>query len=144
MEPVETEEVDSLEPDEPLDEGALDLDELTYEEQEIVDPLEPDEPLDEDGPVLVAVEDPDDMNKMMSMFRMLPDEEIANRFGRHKFTDATAAGTRAVRRKFLETALWLDQVLPPCRAKAMALTELESCESWAIKAVLERAPVMSE
>lgn len=137
MEPVETEEVDSL-----------DLDELTYEEQGIVDPLEPDEPLDEeskeDDPILIAVEDPEDPDKMMSMFRMVSDEELASRFGRHKYTDSTAAGTRAVRRKFLEMATWIDIVIPPGRAKAMALTELESCESWAIKAVLERAPVMSE
>ena len=74
--------------------------------------------------------------------------EIEHRFGFHKATtegpDATLPKHRDIRLKFREFAEFLDEVLPPGRAKAVAFTELENTSMWCHKAVAETAPVVWE
>lgn len=75
-------------------------------------------------------------------------QEIENRFGFHKATiegpDATLPLHRDVRLAFREFAEYLDEVLPPGRAKGIAFTELESASMWAHKAIAETAPLIVE
>jgi hypothetical protein len=79
---------------------------------------------------------------------MLNDTEIANRFGFHKATvegeNATIPQHRDLRIEFQRLAKILDEILPDGRAKAVALTELETTSMWAHKAVAEQAPVIDE
>ena len=74
--------------------------------------------------------------------------EIEHRFGFHKATtegsEATLPKHRDIRLKFREFAEFLDEVLPPGRAKAVAFTELENTSMWCHKAVAETAPVVWE
>lgn len=76
--------------------------------------------------------------------RMYSDEELLNRFGYHKGTDVTIPIHAMIRQHYLAIASWLDMVLPPGRAKAMAFTQLEDSSMWANKAVAELAPVVKE
>ena len=79
---------------------------------------------------------------------MLGADEIENRFGFHKGTiegpNATAPRHAELRVNFKSFANHLDHVLPPGRAKSLALTELEAASMWAHKAIAETAPVVSE
>lgn len=75
-------------------------------------------------------------------------EEIENRFGFHKATiegeNATLPKHRDVRLKFREFAEFLDDLLPPGRAKNVAFTELENASMWSHKAIAEDAPLIVE
>lgn len=75
-------------------------------------------------------------------------DELQNRFGFHKGTiegpNATAPRHSDLRIEFLRFADLLDTILPPGRAKAVALTELESASMWAHKAIAQLAPVVLE
>lgn len=75
-------------------------------------------------------------------------EEIEHRFGFHKATteglNATLPRHRDTRLKFREFAEWLDQVLPPGRAKSVAFIELENASMWSHKAIAEQAPAIRE
>jgi hypothetical protein len=79
---------------------------------------------------------------------MLGPEEIENRFGFHKGTvegpDATAPKHAGLRKKFVELAQELDEVVPDSRAKSVMFTELETAAMWAHKAIAERAPLIRE
>lgn len=74
--------------------------------------------------------------------------EIEHRFGFHKATiegpEATLPLHRDARLRFREFAEFLDELLPPGRAKACAFTELESVSMWCHKAIAETAPVVRE
>lgn len=71
-------------------------------------------------------------------------DEINKRFGAHKGTiegpNATAPRHADLRQEFIAFAMHLDAILPPGRAKAVALAELESCSIWAHKGIAELAP----
>lgn len=75
-------------------------------------------------------------------------EEIENRFGFHKATiegdNATLPKHRDLRVAFKQFAEYLDQELPPGRAKSVAFTELENASMWSHKAIAELAPTISE
>ena len=75
-------------------------------------------------------------------------DEIEHRFGFHKATvdgeRATLPKHREMRLRFREFASFLDGLLPDGRAKAVALTELESASMWSHKAVAETAPLVDE
>lgn len=75
-------------------------------------------------------------------------DEIEHRFGFHKATiegpNATLPKHRDTRLKFREFAEFLDEVLPPGRAKSVAFTELENASMWSHKAIAETAPVVRE
>lgn len=71
-------------------------------------------------------------------------EEIRNRFGYHKPTEENRHDHIALRRDYRSFAEMLDQVLPPGRAKACALTALEEASMWSHKAIAELAPVIDE
>ncbi len=74
--------------------------------------------------------------------------EIENRFGFHKATiegpNATNQVHADLRRLFVEFAEHLDHLLPPGRAKAVSMTELETTSMWAHKATAERAPLVTD
>lgn len=74
--------------------------------------------------------------------------EIEHRFGFHKATVEGAAASlpkhRNIRVLFREFALELDEILPAGRAKAVAVTELETASMWAHKAIAERDPLIAE
>ena len=76
--------------------------------------------------------------------RTLPDEEVRNRFGYHAGTPVTQPKHQAVRARFNEMCVFLDELLPAGRAKSVAFTELESAAMWANKAIAEMAPVVQE
>lgn len=84
----------------------------------------------------------------MSMDGKFGPDEIENRFGFHKATiegdNATLPRHRDVRLAFRRFAEFLDEVLPPGRAKAVAFTELETASMWCHKAIAEDAPVIVE
>jgi hypothetical protein len=71
--------------------------------------------------------------------RMLSMEELEGRFGFHVFSEEQKQLTLKIRHHFLTTALAMDMLLPAGRAKAIALTELETCSMWAIKSVVDEA-----
>lgn len=75
-------------------------------------------------------------------------DELNNRFGFHKGTiegpEATAPKHARLRQQFLTFAKVLSDTLPEGRAKALALTELETASMWAHKAIAETAPVVVE
>lgn len=75
-------------------------------------------------------------------------EEIEHRFGFHKATiegeNATLPAHRDIRLAFRGFAEYLDEILPPGRAKSVAFTELENASMWSHKAVAELAPVIPE
>jgi hypothetical protein len=75
-------------------------------------------------------------------------QEIRNRLGFHKATiegeNATLPAHREVRLRLIEVGIWLDELLPPGRAKDVAFTELETANMWAHKAIAETAPVVNE
>lgn len=71
-------------------------------------------------------------------------DELENRFGFHKGTDVTVPQHSAVRSNFIEFACFLDEILPPGRAKSLALTHLEDAAMWANKAIAEKAPLVKE
>lgn len=77
--------------------------------------------------------------------RTLGVAEIKNRFGFHKGTfegpNATAPRHGYLRGNFMAFAHMLDRVLPPGRAKEVAMTELENASMWAHKSIAELAPV---
>lgn len=73
--------------------------------------------------------------------RTLTDTEIDNRFGYHPSNQITAPTQRLIRDSFSSLARFLDEVLPPGRAKNVAFTELETTSLWAIKAIAEVAPI---
>lgn len=75
--------------------------------------------------------------------RTLPDEEINNRFGYHQGTSTTMPKHAMMREAFKAFAVRLDEALPPGRAKAVAFTQLEETEMWAMKAIAEMAPVVT-
>ena len=86
-------------------------------------------------------------------FRTLSQEEIFSRFGYHAGTTAVSAERpelatiprhQLVRQRFIAMAMFLDEVLPPGRAKNVMFTELENAEMWAMKAIAEMAPVVME
>lgn len=74
--------------------------------------------------------------------------EIENRFGFHKATiegeNATLPMHRELRLKMREFAEYLDELLPPGRAKNVAFTELENTSMWAHKAIAELSPLIVE
>lgn len=76
---------------------------------------------------------------------MLGQDEIANRFGFHKGTiegpNATAPRHAALRAAYASFATLLDDSLPDGRAKALAMTELESASMWSHKSIAEQAPL---
>lgn len=78
----------------------------------------------------------------------LSPEEIENRFGFHKGTvegpNATAPVHAGLRKKFVEFAKHLDEVVPDGRAKSVLFTELETASMWAHKAIAEKAPLIQE
>lgn len=82
------------------------------------------------------------------MQESLGSQEIEHRFGFHKATiegeNATLPKHRDTRLKFREFAEFLDETLPPGRAKSVAFTELENASMWAHKAIAETAPVIAE
>lgn len=75
-------------------------------------------------------------------------DEIEHRFGFHKATiegdNATLPMHRDVRVRFRLFVEQLDMILPPGRAKSVAMTELETASMWAHKAIAETAPVVTE
>lgn len=75
-------------------------------------------------------------------------DEIEHRFGYHKATienpEATLPRHRTLRLKYREFAEFLDEILPPGRAKSVAFTELENASMWSHKAVAELAPALEE
>lgn len=75
-------------------------------------------------------------------------KEIYHRLGFHKATiegeNATLPQHREVRLRLIEVGIWLDELLPPGRAKNVAFTQLEDASMWAHKAIAETAPVVSE
>jgi hypothetical protein len=76
----------------------------------------------------------------MSEFR----EETENKYGWHKGTDVTAPMHQQVRESFKVIHETLEDLLPPGRARSLALTELENAAMWANKSVAELAPVVTE
>lgn len=74
----------------------------------------------------------------------LGNPEIQNRFGFHAGNEETIPIHKNVRKQFMEMANFLDQVLPPGRAEAVAMTNLEDCSMWSNKAVAELAPIVVE
>lgn len=81
-------------------------------------------------------------------YRSLGEEEIEQRFGFHKATiegpNASAPIHAHLRRNFVNFANYLDEVLPPGRTKALALTDLEKASMWAHKAIASSAPLVKE
>lgn len=79
---------------------------------------------------------------------MLGLDEVENRFGFHKGTvegpNATAPVHAGLRKKFVELAQHLDEVVPDGRAKAVMFTELETASMWAHKAIAATAPLIRE
>lgn len=71
--------------------------------------------------------------------RSVGEDELKNRFGSREATaegpNATAPRHAYLRAHFLEFADMLDRLLPPGRAKAVALTQLEDSAMWANKAI---------
>ena len=76
--------------------------------------------------------------------RSLEHSEIQNRYGYHKGTEITGPQHQMCRAKFMEMAEFLDALLPGGRAKALAMTELETASMWANKAIAEQAPIVTE
>lgn len=78
----------------------------------------------------------------------LGESEIEHRFGFHKATIegewATLPAHKAVRLRFRSFAEFMDELLPPGRAKSVFFTELETASMWAHKAIAEQAPVVPE
>lgn len=58
-------------------------------------------------------------------------DEIENRFKCHEVDDQDASAAEAVRKLCLETALFVDRVVPGGREKSLALTKLEEASFWA-------------
>lgn len=79
---------------------------------------------------------------------MIGKDEIENRFGFHKAAiegeNATGPVHADIRRKFVEFAEWLDEMLPDGRYKYLSMTELEVSSMWSHKAIAEKAPLVSE
>lgn len=71
-------------------------------------------------------------------------DEIEHRFGYHRPTPETAGTHIDLRLRFRRFAEDLDALLPPGRAKSVALTELENCSMWSHKAIAELSPVVSD
>lgn len=67
-------------------------------------------------------------------------EEIAERFSSITPTEELAEKLRELRENFTVFAEVLNDELPECRAKDLAMTHLEDTAMWAIKA-LSREPV---
>jgi len=86
----------------------------------------------------------EETNPIFTMNRLFSDGELDDMFCRHKYTDETAAGSRAVRRQFRDLAHFLDMMLPKSRQKVLCLTELESSAAYAIKAIETRAAIVKE
>lgn len=84
----------------------------------------------------------------MQQFATIGTDEIEHRFGFHKATiegeNATLPLHRDTRLAFRTFAEFLDETLPPGRAKSVAFTELENASMWAHKAIAETAPVINE
>ncbi len=71
-------------------------------------------------------------------------DDIQYKFGYHKGNEDTMEAHGDTRRTFMAFASFLDETLPPGRAKAVAFTELETASMWAHKAIAELAPVVPE
>lgn len=71
-------------------------------------------------------------------------EESQNRFGFRKGTEVTIPQHQQVRARFAELDLFLQEVLPDGRAKAVARTQLEDSSMWANKAIAEQAPLSND
>lgn len=75
-------------------------------------------------------------------------EEINHRLGFHKATiegeNATAPVHQEIRRRMIEVGNWLDELLPPGRAKNVAFTKLEDAAMWAHKALAQTDPLVNE
>lgn len=62
-------------------------------------------------------------------------EEISNSFGFHPGTADVAALYKEIRFMFNNVAQWLNKECPDSRELAVALTNLEQAQMWAIKSV---------
>lgn len=80
--------------------------------------------------------------------RTVGEDEIRNRFGFHKGTiegpNATSPQHAYLRVQYMWFVDMLDRLLPPSRAKSVAMTEMETASMWAHKAIAEQAPVSKE
>lgn len=74
--------------------------------------------------------------------------EIANRFGHHKATlegpEATTPRHLLLREMYLQLAEFLDNTLPRCREKDLAMTDLENASMWSHKAIAKTAPLSTD
>lgn len=73
----------------------------------------------------------------------LSPQEIAERFSSVTPTEELAGRLQELRENFIVFAETLNNELPECRAKSLALTHLEDTAMWAIKALC-REPIGHE
>ena len=81
-------------------------------------------------------------NEARAALRTLSDEELNERFGLLYYPTEERSEENKVHEHFRQLAWYIDATVPPGRAKAVALTELEGALHWAIKAV--RQALMKE
>jgi hypothetical protein len=82
-----------------------------------------------------------DNAKAAAMITLGPDE-IRRRFGFSKVPPELTDDIVKMRERFIGFAQMIDMYVPPGQAKNIALTELETCSMWAIKAMCEEAETM--
>lgn len=72
--------------------------------------------------------------------RVFPTSEIIYRFGRRSTSAMTDAKDTDISRRFMEFAIFLDEILPQGRVKSIVFTELETTQMWVRKALSEADP----
>ena len=65
----------------------------------------------------------------------LSDDEITNRFTHHDGGFETAPFIDNIHTVFLETALWVNKMVPESREKLLALTDLQRSMIWCVAAI---------
>ena len=68
-------------------------------------------------------------------------EELRHQYS-HRVPNADAVATlREIRQRFLDLAVFIDDRLPSCRERSLALTKLDECRMWACNAAVRGGEV---
>lgn len=73
---------------------------------------------------------------------MISGVDLKNRFVPHSLNQEQQDASAAVTHAAYQFALLLMANVPDCREKALAMTKLEECSSWAIAAIARTAPAV--
>lgn len=75
------------------------------------------------------------MIDVVSMGKMIPSDDIVNRFSFHPATATTGPMHSAIRDECLKLASYINDNIIDCREKALAITNLEQVMMWCNAAI---------